>query len=135
MRAHHFFARERKGDGRVAVPTPDAERYLRVDGLGIQSARRGDEHVIALEGDLDLANVAAMESELTHVEAGDCRKIVLDLRDLSFLDSTGIHLLMKAHARANATGRPLALVVECGPVHRVLDVSGALSILPTKAAA
>jgi anti-anti-sigma factor len=119
----------------MAVSTPNAERYLRVDGLGIQSSRRGDDHVIALEGDLELANVAAIESELSHVEAGDCRQIVLDLRGLSFLDSTGIQLLMSAHARATANGRPLALVVDDGPVHHVLDVCGALSILPTKVAA
>jgi anti-anti-sigma factor len=119
----------------LAVSTPNAERYLRVDGLGIQSGRKGDEHVIALDGDLELANVAAMESELSHVEAGDCARIVLDLRRLSFLDSTGVHLLISAHERASANGMPLVLVVDDGPVHRVLDVCGALSILPTKAAA
>ena len=119
----------------MAVSTPDAGRYLRIHGLGIQSARRGDDHVIALEGELEMANVAAIESELSQVEAGDCRQIVLDLRRLSFLDSTGIHVLMNAHARATATGRPLAVVIDNGPVRRVLDVSGALSILPTKAAA
>jgi anti-anti-sigma factor len=119
----------------MAVPTPDAERSLRVYGLSIQSARKGDDHVIALDGDLEIANVAAIESELSTVESGDCRQIVLDLRRLSFLDSTGINLLISAHARATANGRPLALVVDDGPVHRVLDVSGALSILPTKAAA
>jgi anti-anti-sigma factor len=119
----------------LAVPTPDAERYLRVDGLGIRSARKGEDHVIVLDGDLELANVSAIESELSNIEAGDCNQIVVDLRRLSFLDSTGIHLLISAHARATANGRPLALVVDDGPVHRVLDVCGALSILPTKAAA
>jgi anti-anti-sigma factor len=119
----------------VAVSTPDAGRYLRVHGLGIQSGRRGDDHVIALEGDLEMANVAAIESELSHVEAGDCRQIVFDLRGLSFLDSTGIHLLMCAHARSQSSGRPIALLVDGGPVHRVLNACGALSILPTQAVA
>jgi hypothetical protein len=50
------------------------------------------------------------ERSLGSVESGDCREIVLDPRRLSFLDSTGINLLISAHARA-------------------------LSILPTKAAA
>ena len=119
----------------MAVPTPNAERYLRVDGLGIQSARQGEEHVISLDGDLEIANASAIESELNYVQAGDCSRIVLDLRRLSFLDSTGIHFLISAHERARASGKPLALVVDDGPVLRVLDVCGALSILPTKAAA
>jgi anti-anti-sigma factor len=119
----------------LAAPTPHAERYLRVDGLGIQSARRGADHVISLEGDLEMANAAAVQAELSQVEAGDCDQIVLDLRRLSFLDSTGISVLIGAHERAAASGRPLALLVGDGPVHRVLDVCGALSILPTKAAA
>jgi anti-anti-sigma factor len=119
----------------VAVPTPEAERYLRANGLGIQSERRGADHFVALDGELEMANVAAMESELSQVEAGDCRQIVVDLRGLSFLDSTGVHVLMRAHARAEASGRPVALLVDPGPVQRVLEVSGALSILPTQAVA
>jgi anti-anti-sigma factor len=118
----------------VAVSTRDAERVLRVDGLGIKSGRRGDDHVLALDGELEMANVAALESELSQVEATDCRQIVLDLRGLSFLDSTGVNQLMQAHARAEASGRKIALLVDGGPVHRVLEVSGALSILPTQAA-
>jgi anti-anti-sigma factor len=116
----------------VAVSTPTAERNLKVNGLGIQSGRRGDDHVIALEGDLEMANVAAIETELNTIEAGDCRQIVIDLRRLSFLDSMGIQALMSAHARAESTGRPMALVVDNGPVRRVLDACGALSILPTQ---
>jgi hypothetical protein len=84
----------------LAVSTRNAERYLRADGLGIQSVRQGDDHVIALDGDL-----------------------------------TDIDLLISARERATVSGRSLALVVDDGPVHRVLDVCGALSILPTKAAA
>jgi anti-sigma B factor antagonist len=119
----------------VAVSTANAERYLQVDGLGIQSARRGEQHVIVLDGDLEMANVAAIASELSEVEAGDCREIVLDLRGLTFLDSTGIHLLMSAHERATEGGRPLTVVVDDGPVRHVLDVCGVLSILPVKVAA
>ena len=120
----------------MAVPTEaEAERHLRVHGLGIRSARRGDDHVIALDGELELANVVAVEDELSQVEAGDCRAIVLDLRELSFLDSTGIHALMCAHARSMDDGRDIALVVDDGPVQRVLDVCGALDILPRRATA
>jgi anti-anti-sigma factor len=108
---------------------------MRVDGLGIQTARNGADHVIALDGDLEMANAAAIETALSEAESGDCSQIVLDLRRLAFLDSTGIHVLMAAHERATAAGRPIALVIDDGPVRRVLDTCGALSILPTKATA
>jgi anti-anti-sigma factor len=108
---------------------------LRVNGLGIQSGRRGDVHVIELEGDLEMANVAAIEMELNRIESGDCSRIVFDLRRLAFLDSTGVHLLMSAHMRSKSCGREVALVVDNGPVRRVLDRCGALAILPTRAAA
>jgi anti-sigma B factor antagonist len=119
----------------VAVPKSKHERCLRVHGLGIQSGRQGDDHVIALEGELEMANAAAIDTELRSVEAGDCRGIVIDLRGLSFVDSTGIHMLINAYERSATLGRPLSLLVDQGPVRRVLDVCGALDILEARAIA
>ena len=51
---------------------------------------------------------------------------------LAFLDSTGIHLLSRAHARCAHKGQPLQIRTPAdGPARRVLEVSGLLRILNT----
>jgi anti-sigma B factor antagonist len=106
----------------VAVPAGST-------GLAIESNRVGDDHVIALGGELELATVPAVEAALQRVEAGDCRRILFDLSRIEFVDSTGIHLLMGLHQRCEARGRSLAVVAPSGPARRVLELSGALAIL------
>ena len=119
----------------MAVSTKDDDRLIQLHTLGMRSRRDGSDHVLALEGELDIASITLIEEELRQVEAGDCRSIVFDLRRLSFLDSTGINLLLGAHARSATAGRSVSLLVTRGPVHRVLDVCGALSIFPGEVAA
>jgi anti-sigma B factor antagonist len=120
----------------MAATASSNDCATRLHGLGLRSGRDGVDHVLALEGELDMANVVVIEEELRRVEATDCGTIVLDLRRLSFLDSAGIHLLISTHARLSAHGKAVSLLVkDPGPVHRVLDVSGALEILPRGVAA
>jgi anti-anti-sigma factor len=120
----------------MAATKLDGGRVLRLHGLGVRSARHGLDHVLALDGELEMANVVAIEDELRKVEATDCGSVVFDLRDLSFLDSTGVHLLISAHARLTDHGRSVSLLVkDPGPVQRVLDVCGAFDILPRGVAA
>jgi len=85
--------------------------------------------VISLSGELDLANVGALQSEVLRVESSDCSSILFDLRNLEFLDSTGVHLLAEAHRRATGRGSKVSVAVADGPVRRVLQVSGMLDVL------
>ena len=93
------------------------------------SRRQGDAHVIGLSGELDLANVAGLQTEVLRIESSDCSSIVFDLRGLDFLDSTGVHLLAEAHRRATGRGSKVSVAVDDGPVRRVLQVSGMLDVL------
>ena len=105
------------------------DQVIRLPGLQVASSRRGDDHVLHLLGELDLANVAALQSELLRVEADEERGLVFDLRGLDFLDSTGIQLLAEAHRRLSGRGRKVAVAVSDGVVRRVLHVSGMLDVL------
>ena len=104
-------------------------------GLGVASTRAGDDHVVALSGELELATIGRAQAEVERAEAGDCRRILFDLTRLEFLDSTGIHFLIDVHKRCAENGRALALVLPRGPVRRVLELSGALAILDSEAVA
>ena len=93
--------------------------------LTFQTSTVGDAVVIALTGELDVAGSAVVEHELERIRAedDDPRAIVLDLRELEFMDSTGLRLVVLADAQARQDGRRLALVRGNEEVHRVFEIT------------
>jgi anti-anti-sigma factor len=85
-------------------------------------ARDGLVHV-TLRGELDLSTVAKVEDELKVVEADAPPVIVLDLKRLSFLDSTGLRCLVTADQRAQENDRRVVLVRGPDPVQRVFTIT------------
>ena len=94
------------------------------------SEREGDVHTICLFGELDLANADRVEHELERVEATDASSIVVDLAGLKFVDSTGIRLLVSAHARSRADSNRLVLLRGPAAVQRVFQLVGLEDRLP-----
>ena len=79
---------------------------------------------VALTGELDISNAQRVEQELQRIEDEDgTGPIVLDLRKLVFLDSTGLRLVVAADARAKERGRRFALVAGPEAVHRVFTIT------------
>ncbi len=107
-----------------------AEPAFALGELSIASSRQGEVQTISLDGELDLANAELVERELVRVEATDVRRIVLDLAGLSFLDSSGIRLLIAAAGRAEAGGGRMTIRRPSEPVRRVLRIAGVLERLP-----
>jgi anti-anti-sigma factor len=70
------------------------------EALAITSCRSGDLVIIAVRGELDLDNVELLDQAIREAEDGDSKRIFLDLRELSFIDSTGLSLL-RAHRRSS----------------------------------
>jgi anti-anti-sigma factor len=107
-----------------------AAGLLRVGRLTIRLDRDRDVHRIAVEGELDLATADDLERELLRVEASAAQVILVDLSGLSFIDSTGVRLLLSAHARSRADGNRLALLRGPAAVQRVFELTGILDVLP-----
>jgi anti-anti-sigma factor len=91
--------------------------------LGVHTDEGPDEVRVSLEGELDLSNVLYVEEEIRKAEK---RKpaIVLDLRQLRFLDSTGLRVIVSAHQRARNQGRRLRIVPGGEAVRRLFRLSG-----------
>ena len=106
-----------------------AEQIVRLGRLSVVSERDGDIHALSLHGELDLANAARLEDELRRVEAGDAGVILVDLADVSFIDSTGIRALITAAARSRHDNR-LVLQRASPVVLRVLRLTGVAPLLP-----
>ena len=102
----------------------DSQRRFRVD-----VERDGGSTSLALVGELDLATVERVHARLPEIYDGT-RRLVVDLRRLEFIDSTGLRLLMTLHARARRDGFELAIVPGPPAVQSVFDVTGLRSRLP-----
>jgi anti-sigma B factor antagonist len=88
-----------------------------------EAARRDGEVVMTLVGELDLAGAPLLEERLRATEALDGR-LVLDLRELRFIDATGLTALVEAHNRREADGRGLRITAQPGLVLRMLELCG-----------
>jgi anti-sigma B factor antagonist len=78
---------------------------------------------LRLEGELDMMTVESLQPRL-HEAAGAGGPLVVDLRALTFMDSTGIHAWTRAAKVLAAEGWCIYLHVSGGIVERVLEVAG-----------
>lgn len=83
---------------------------------------------LALGGELDLATAPVLQERLTDAER-DSNAIVLDLRNLTFLDGYGFGVMLQAWDRAQGNGHKLVLVGASRPARRVFELTGSTSIL------
>jgi anti-anti-sigma factor len=85
---------------------------------------------IAPSGELDIASAPEFESAIAEAAAEPGAELVLDLRELTFMDSTGLRALAQTNARAEEHG--FALSIWRGPrqIERVLEISGLAELLP-----
>jgi anti-sigma B factor antagonist len=79
---------------------------------------------IALRGELDLNHAYSFDEELRGVEEDRPHCIVLDLRELTFMDSCGVGRLVAARRRARRAGRRLVLVRGGRAVQHLLALTG-----------
>jgi anti-sigma B factor antagonist len=80
--------------------------------------------VVRLRGELDLGSEPKVAAELAQVVSSRPDELVLDLRELSFIDVRGTHALVEARRRCIEEGARLYLVPGPPNVHRVLSLCG-----------
>jgi anti-sigma B factor antagonist len=95
------------------------QSHFRVE---VRSDGRGA--VITVSGELDLASSGALEEEFLRVADSGAEQVIVDLRDLEFMDSTGLSTLVKAHQRAEEAGQRFGLVRGSPQVQRLLSLTG-----------
>jgi anti-anti-sigma factor len=78
---------------------------------------------LALVGELDLATLHMLEEELERIEPTE-KRVVLDLRRLQFVDSSGLHALLRADRRLSEAGAQLTIVRGPRAVERLFRLTG-----------
>jgi anti-sigma B factor antagonist len=91
------------------------------DPFEIISCRLGDGIVLVVSGDIDIATASRVEHELLRAEAHDL--VVLDLSRLSFMDSTGLHLILAADRRIRERGGRLLIVQGPPQIRRLFELT------------
>jgi anti-sigma B factor antagonist len=92
--------------------------------LDFETTRDGTVAVVAPTGELDLSGATVLEAELDRLaEDPELGSVVLDLRGLEFMDSSGLRLVVMADMRAREAGRRFALIRGGETVHRVFEIT------------
>lgn len=79
---------------------------------------------VALSGELDLATVPILKEHLAHLEREDVIAIVIDLRDLAFLDCSGLRAFLAGRDHARANGHRFVMVGAGSSTRRLLALTG-----------
>ena len=100
-----------------AIPSQSVEQF----SVGV--VRDRDEVVVALTGELDLATADMLEREVRELRHSGCDHIVVDLRQLDFMDSAGLRVLISLRNTAKCVGHRLILVPGPRQVQHIFDLT------------
>jgi anti-anti-sigma factor len=101
-------------------------------GLQISIRTSGDVTILDLQGRATIgADSDLLSGHLEMLLANDVRKLLLNLADLTQLDSSGISAITKTCASLRSQGGSLKLLRPCGRVRAVLQAIHLLDVIPT----
>jgi anti-sigma B factor antagonist len=95
----------------------------------VEERRQADATILTVSGELDLRTSPDLEGRLGAAFDAGAELVILDLRQIDFMDSTGLRVLLGAHQRAHESGRRFALVRGADQVERVLTLTGVRDLL------
>ncbi|MFL5816984.1 MAG: STAS domain-containing protein [Conexibacter sp.] len=91
--------------------------------LELMTETEGTTVRLVLTGELDIASAPRVEQELERIEREPPATIVLDLRGLAFMDSTGLRVILAADGRAREQVRRLVIVRGSDTVQRIIEMT------------
>jgi anti-sigma B factor antagonist len=95
--------------------------------FGVEVVPDRERILVAPYGEVDIATVDQVRSSLEELEVAGFKQIVLDLRQVTFLDSTGLRLVL---AEVRKEGIDFAVIRGPDAVHRVFEITGLLDVIP-----
>lgn len=94
----------------------------------VRTSQEADGLVVTPVGELDIATVDRVASVIEHRDDG--AGVVIDLSQLTFLDTSGIQLVVQVFRDARAQGFPLRILPGPERVQRVFEIAGLDRVLP-----
>ena len=100
---------------------PDLSRYT---PFAISVMRSDEEVALVVVGELDLESADKLERNVSQLRAPDVTRIVLNLRQVEFIDSSGLRVLLNLRNDAERNGHALTLIPPAPAVRRVFEITG-----------
>jgi anti-anti-sigma factor len=90
--------------------------------IHVETTQIGEHTVVVASGEIDLSSAGKLQAAIAELSG---QVVIVDLRGVEFIDSTGLAMLIKEHDRVGESGGELKLVVqEKGPVVRLFELTG-----------
>ena len=90
----------------------------------VSQHRLGDIRVVVPKREIDFLTAPLLQAELERAIAEGDGKVVVDLCDVTFMDSSGAHALLEASKRLRALGRGFSVICVRGSISRLLELLG-----------
>lgn len=104
------------------MPTADHPSYIPSAQFRVDVHPERDVIRLAPVGELDCATVAQLQAQISELRQSGFEHLVLDLRELTFMDSSGVALILDEDLSARRDGRDFVLINGAPPIQRVLKV-------------
>ena len=98
--------------------------------LNVQTRQEGDVAVVVATGEIDVFTAPDLDDALARQLAEGRARLVVDLTGVSFLDSTGLGVLVKGLKGARDAGGTLHLVVTTERIRKIFDITGLDAAMP-----
>jgi anti-anti-sigma factor len=99
-------------------------------GFRVRTEPNGDALVVRAFGKIDIASAKSLERELRALFGDGASSVLLDLGNVSFIDASGLFVLLAVARLSVSYGRRLRIVRVSSPVGRVIEQSGLEGALP-----
>ena len=92
-------------------------------GFDLHVERRGSAAILRLSGELDITGAERLEACIGELADNSPDTVLIDLREVSFMDSTGLRSLIRARALGSEAEWSLKVVRGPEPVHRIFELT------------
>ena len=90
--------------------------------FSVSHHRLGDIRVVVPRREIDFVTAPALRAAIDRAIEEGSSKVVVDLCDVTFMDSSGAHVLLEAADRLQSMDRPFSVICVRGAISRLLEI-------------
>lgn len=98
--------------------------------MQIATTPGSDRYVITVSGEVDLATSPDLDTAIIGSVDSGAKSIVIDLKDVSFMDSSGLGVIVRGLKRCREADKDLDLVITSDRVLKVFGITGLDQVIP-----